>query len=72
MKLRGRVLVLALLDSKDDVLLGKASHQDIYIAIALADPAADVSGPQWRVVAARSRHQEVLLGGGEGFDPEHA
>ena len=45
MKLRGRVLVLALLDSKDDVLLGKASHQDIYIAIALADPAADVSGP---------------------------
>jgi hypothetical protein len=29
MKLRGRVFVLALLDSKDDVLLGKASHQDI-------------------------------------------
>ena len=69
MKLRGRVLVLALLDPEDDTLLGEASHEDIHIALALAHPAVDVSGPERRVFASCSRHQEVLLGGGERFDP---
>jgi hypothetical protein len=68
-KLRGRVLVLALLDPEDDALLGEASHEDIHIALALAHPAVDVSGPERRVFAGCSRHQEVLLGGGERFDP---